>query len=101
MSVLPNLGWASLAQSLGPSLENLTINSTFHQGLFVGLLFLAVVLLNLSRERFFCRYLCPTGALLGLLARWNLVKVRVDEEKCTKCRVCALHCQTQAAPVPQ
>jgi len=44
------------------------------------------VLLNLSRERYFCRYLCPAGALFGLLGRWSLVKVRVDKEKCTECR---------------
>ena len=100
LSILPSVGLASLRQSLGPSFENLTINGTFHQGLLVGLLFLGVVLLNLSRERYFCRYLCPAGALFGLLGRWSLVKVRVDKEKCTECRVCALHCQTQAAPFP-
>lgn len=100
VSVLPSLGLASLAQGLGPLLDNLTINRTFHQGLFIGVVFVGIVLVNLSRERYFCRYLCPTGALLGVLSRWNLVKVRVDKEKCTKCRICSLHCQTQATPFP-
>jgi len=90
----------SLQGSLGSFLQNLTINKTFHQGLFIGLTFLAVLLLNLYRERFWCRYLCPAGALLALLARWNLVKVKVDKEKCTKCKLCTLHCQTQASPFP-
>ena len=99
-SILPNVGWASLGQGFDQALQNLTVNRTFHQGLFIGVVFLAIVLLNLSRERFFCRYLCPAGALLGVLGRWNLVKVRVDKEKCNECRACALHCQTQAAPFP-
>ncbi len=100
MAAAANAGWVSLQQTVGPALANLTVNSTFHQGLLVGAMFFGFVLLNLKRERFFCRYLCPTGALLGLLARWNLVKVRIDKQKCNECKACALHCQTQAAPFP-
>lgn len=100
LPILPSIGLTSLHDALGSFLQNLTINKTFHQGLFIGLTFLAVLLLNLYRERFWCRYLCPAGALLALLARWNLVKVKVDKEKCTKCKLCTLHCQTQATPFP-
>jgi MauM/NapG family ferredoxin protein len=100
VSVLPGIGMPALADSLGESLQNLTINKTFHQGMLIGLVFLAIILLNLYRERFWCRYLCPAGALLALLARWNLVKVKVNEEKCTQCKICTLHCQTQATPFP-
>ncbi len=99
-SVLPGIGLPAIGNSLGESLQNLTINKTFHQTLIIGLTFLAAVLLNLYRERFWCRYLCPAGALFALLARWNLVKVKVNEEKCTQCKVCTLHCQTQATPFP-
>jgi polyferredoxin len=99
-SILPGIGLTTLGNSLSETLQNLTINKTFHQGLLIGLIFLSVILLNLCRERFWCRYLCPAGALLALLARWNLVKVRVNEEKCTQCKVCTLHCQTQATPFP-
>jgi MauM/NapG family ferredoxin protein len=100
VSVLPGIGMTALADGIGEILQNLTINKTFHQGMLIGLVFLAVILLNLYRERFWCRYLCPAGALLALLARWNLVKVKVNEEKCTQCKICTLHCQTQATPFP-
>ena len=100
VSVLPDIGLTSLGNSLGEVLQNLTINKSFHQGFVIGLIFLAILLLNQYRERFWCRYLCPAGALLALLARWNLVKVKVDPEKCTECEVCTLHCQTQATPFP-
>jgi len=85
---------------LTQAIERLTLNGTFQQGFFIGLLFLGALLLNLWRERFWCRSVCPTGALLGLLSRWNLFKVRVDEAKCTKCNLCSTHCQTQASPFP-
>jgi len=100
VSVLPGIGMTALADSLGEILQNLTINKTFHQGMLIGSVFLAILLLNLHRERFWCRYLCPAGALLALLARWNLVKVKVNEERCTQCKICTLHCQTQATPFP-
>jgi len=100
LSVFPRIGLASIGATLSEAMQNLTINKTFHQGLIIGLIFLAVIVLNLYRERFWCRYLCPAGALLALLSRWNLVKVRVDGEKCTRCKACAIHCQTQATPFP-
>jgi MauM/NapG family ferredoxin protein len=99
-STLTRIGLAGLGNSLGEHLQNLTINKIFQQGLLIGLIFLGVILLNLYRERFWCRYLCPAGALFGLLARWNLVKVKVNSETCTQCKICTLHCQTQATPFP-
>ncbi len=35
----------------------------YEQGWFIGLLFLGVLGLNLFEQRFWCRYLCPLGAL--------------------------------------
>lgn len=98
--VFPGIGLGGLGDGLDEALRSLTINTTYSQGLVIGLIFLAVVLLNVRRERFWCRYLCPAGALLAILSRWNLVKVRIDRDKCTQCGVCSLHCQTQATPFP-
>ncbi len=100
LSAFQAIGLSSSGDRLGEALQNLTINKTFHQGMIVGLIFAAVIFLSLYRERFWCRYLCPAGALLAMLSRWNLVKVRIDKEKCTECQVCTLHCQTQATPFP-
>jgi polyferredoxin len=90
----------AFGDGLTQAVERLTLNGTFGQGFFIGLLFLGALLLNLERERFWCRSVCPTGALLGLLSRWNLFKVKVDEARCTKCNLCSTHCQTQASPFP-
>ena len=98
--VLYGLGAAGLARSLSQALQNWTINVTFIQGFSVGLLFLGAIALNARKERFWCRYLCPTGALLGLLSRWNLLKLKIDDEKCIKCGLCTQHCETQAHPYP-
>ncbi len=99
--VLYGLGATGLARSISQALTGWTINTTFVQGFSVGLLFLGAVALNARKERFWCRYLCPAGALLGLLSRWNFLKLRIDEEKCIKCGLCTQHCETQARPYPR
>lgn len=91
----------SIGDSLTQLLESLTINSVFQQGFFIGLIFISIILLNISRERFWCRYLCPLGALLGVISRWNVLKLRVDPEKCIKCNLCTIHCETLASPFPE
>ncbi|MDA8433042.1 MAG: 4Fe-4S binding protein [Nitrospiraceae bacterium] len=48
--------------------------------------------LSLIYKNFWCRYLCPYGALLGLLSRLSPVKVRRVEKNCTHCRACSRHC---------
>jgi MauM/NapG family ferredoxin protein len=97
---LNQLGLSSLGNGGSQLIQNLTVNTLFRQGLFIGSIFLGIVLLNLVRDRFWCRYLCPTGALLGLLARWNLVKLKIDADKCTECNLCNRLCQSQANPFP-
>jgi polyferredoxin len=51
-------------------------------------------ILSLLYKNFWCRYLCPYGALLGIISRWSPVKVRRNEEKCIHCHACTKHCPT-------
>jgi ferredoxin len=55
--------------------------------------FLGVILLNLVAHRAWCRYLCPLGALLGLLSKVAIVRREVSTG-CTQCGVCARVCPT-------
>ncbi|HLA26919.1 MAG TPA: 4Fe-4S binding protein, partial [Syntrophales bacterium] len=69
----------------------------YRQGVFIGMLFLTILGLNLLERRFWCKYLCPLGALLGLLSRYSLLK-RDLSEGCTSCGVCTFNCQGGAGP---
>ncbi|MBR4539431.1 MAG: redoxin family protein [Clostridia bacterium] len=42
--------------------------------------------------RSFCRFLCPLGAIYGLFNRFNIIGVKVDESKCTRCGACVGVC---------
>jgi polyferredoxin len=70
----------------------------FSGGVLIGVLFIAAVALNFFRARFWCRYVCPLGALLGVVGKNPLIRLHKDEEKCNSCRLCIVNCQGGATP---
>ena len=43
--------------------------------------------------RTYCNTICPVGTVLGYVARFSLLKVRIDESKCNKCGLCGRNCK--------
>lgn len=68
----------------------------YRQAALVGSLFIAILLLNSFERRYWCRYLCPLGALLGLVSRYSVLKRFVGQE-CSSCGLCSTLCQTGAS----
>ncbi len=64
-------------------------------GLFTWkfLLLVAFLVSCIFIYRFFCRFICPLGALYGLFNRFALVGVKVDREACTDCGLCVGKCK--------
>lgn len=75
-----------------------TTQPYFHGTVLIAVLFLAVVLLNLYRARFWCRYICPLGGLLGIVGKNPLIQIRRNDESCNNCRLCVADCQGGANP---
>ncbi len=65
---------------------------------FVGLMIIGLVGMNLVIPRFFCRVLCPLGALLGVLSRFALFRIDRDLTKCTDCDLCLRRCEGASSP---
>jgi MauM/NapG family ferredoxin protein len=88
---------------LWPMLDNLNSNmllplfqgieSVFIASLPIFLMFMIILSLNWIAERFWCRYLCPLGGLLGLTSRFSIFRRQVDNT-CTACGLCARICPT-------
>lgn len=69
--------------------------SVFRGSFVIGLLFLGILLLGIVQKRFWCRYVCPLGALLGLFSKFRFYHRSVSE-KCTACAICYHNCRTGA-----
>src|SRR5271157_295818 len=72
----------------------------FRQGFFLGLILITLLALNLRVTRFWCRALCPLGALLGLVSRWSILGMEKCASDCDDCQRCLLHCQGGDDPMP-
>ena len=58
-----------------------------------GAIVLAVLtLFSLVVQNFWCRYLCPYGALVGLAALFSPTRIRREPEPCIDCGKCAKAC---------
>ncbi len=55
---------------------------------------MTILLLSIFIRNFWCRFLCPYGALLGGLSLMSLLKVHRNTDSCTQCKKC-----TKACPV--
>ncbi len=51
-----------------------------------------LTVLSLFYKMFWCRYLCPYGALLGLASILSPFKIRRDQAGCTGCQRCSAVC---------
>ncbi len=61
---------------------------------------LAILLLSAWMPRFFCRAVCPLGALLGVVARVAPIRIRrTSDEGCTGCTLCLMACQGADEPL--
>ncbi len=70
----------------------------YHWGFLIGLLFVGVMLLNRFITRFWCRGICPLGALMGILSRFSIYGMAKNHAACDDCNKCLLHCQGACEP---
>ncbi len=65
----------------------------YRDAILFAVVFVGVVALNWIAPRFWCRYLCPLGALLGLVSKVSVFR-RVVAEDCKDCGICSSRCPT-------
>ena len=68
---------------------------------WIGVIFLFFVVMNLWKPRFFCRFVCPLGALLGVIASKSVFRINRIVDKCTDCNLCLLRCEGACDPQAQ
>jgi MauM/NapG family ferredoxin protein len=98
-----SLALRSIAAGLLPAVEAALPGESFrpriyHWAWLTGGLFLVLLAANVWIARWWCRALCPLGALLGWVARGAIYRIEVDPDLCTDCDKCAADCQGADEP---
>jgi NosR/NirI family nitrous oxide reductase transcriptional regulator len=77
--------WDTFAQ-----VYNISGAITIHTGGFILLVIIAFGAVFI--ERFFCRYFCPLGAILAILSKARILKIKKFRDKCGSCKICTNNC---------
>jgi NosR/NirI family transcriptional regulator, nitrous oxide reductase regulator len=62
---------------------------------YLALYWVWLLIMGVVTVRFFCRYLCPLGAYLAILSRFQIFRLP-RRNFCTTCNICAKGCSTKA-----
>jgi MauM/NapG family ferredoxin protein len=66
----------------------------FSHSLIILLFFLLIIRVSQIRKRFWCRSVCPLGAIYALVSNFSLLRRKVD--KCSNCKKCKSSCRMGA-----
>ena len=76
-----------------------SVNARYYEfGWLIFAVFATVVLLNLVIPRFYCRFICPTGAFLGIISRFSIWRIGKTRSECINCKMCEKACEGGCEP---
>ena len=76
-----------------------SIAQRFYEGAWLILaVFLTAVFLNLLIPRFYCRFICPLGALFAIFSRFAIWRIGKREKECIDCKLCEKACEGGCGP---
>jgi polyferredoxin len=68
--------------------------------LLVSVLLIFIVT-SMLVKRFWCKYLCPLGALLVVFNKISPLRVVIDRDRCTHCSRCEAECPVDIPGIPE
>jgi polyferredoxin len=95
--------WRGLTTTVIPAASNAAFGvyqgeRHFQFGPLLALVFFGALALNFVIPRFYCRVLCPLGALLGLFSKFSLFRIAKNKQLCNDCGACGADCAGAADP---
>jgi len=85
--------------ALLPIVDVASAAERFYEGAWLILaIFLTAVFLNLVIPRFYCRFICPLGALFGVLDRFAIWRIGQNQSECSQCKLCEKSCEGGCEP---
>lgn len=77
----------------------ISVPSRFYENAWLVLvIFATMVLLNLAIPRFYCRFICPLGALFAVFDRFAIWRIGKKQDECVDCKLCETNCEGGCEP---
>lgn len=95
---------ASTASVYPPLHEICPVRAIFSFQLTTPLLasvLLTFVVTSMLVKRFWCKYLCPLGAMLVIFNKISPLRVVIDRDRCTNCSRCEAECPVDIPGIPE
>jgi ferredoxin-type protein NapH len=108
---LPVLGYVYPPAIIGREVHDLAFGifdriETGHPGFWIGgLTWMSLIIMGIAlfevtvSRRWWCRYICPGGALYSLMGRARVIRVRRAADACTLCGDCVVACPMGLVPM--
>ena len=81
------------------SVNFVSVTARFYEGAWLILaIFLTATLLNLVIPRFYCRFICPLGALFAIISRFAIWRIGKKQTECSNCKLCDKACEGACEP---
>ena len=81
------------------SVDIISGSPLFYEGaVWIFAVFFTAILLNLFIPRFYCRFICPLGALLAITSRFAVWRIGKNKKECLQCEVCEKNCEGGCEP---
>jgi len=68
--------------------------------IFAIITFVGLAVASVITGRGYCNTVCPVGTILGLVSRFAVFKIRIDESKCKNCGACSNKCKGHCIDIP-
>jgi len=81
------------------SINFISVSARFYEGAWLILaVFFVAILLNFVIPRFYCRFICPLGALFAILGRFAIWRIGKNKSECINCKLCEQSCEGGCEP---
>ena len=80
--------------------ERWAVIASLSVGVSIGMLLL-VAMLSARHGRMSCNTVCPVGALLGLVSKYSMLRIGMDSDACTGCKLCESVCKAGCINIQQ
>jgi len=74
-------------------------DNRFYQGAWIiFVITFTTIFLNFVIPRFYCRFICPLGALFGIIDRFAIWRIGKTQSQCSNCKLCQKSCEGACEP---